>query len=174
MITREMLINEFVKTNWDDTAITVDTGDVVVVTPCAYEDISSVEDCEYFLMNSDVVYLCGYEDIDDVVNTLNGFAEIKEKSYTEEEKLRDYYNKHLRDATEADWELSHRVSDVIYDMWVKTPERHAWFDFADAHMSEVADSLGIAVESAQKAFNLSCDADWYSDWHKDVYGYRPR
>ena len=174
MFTKEMLVKEFVKNNWDDTSVTVDTGDVVWITPCGYGTISSLEDCEYFLMNSDVVYLCGHDHIDGVVETLNKFDELKQESYSEEEKLREFFNEHLRYATEEDWALAGKVFDVLYKMERASTEHKSWHDFADAHMGEVADTLGITVEYAKKMHDLSSDASWYSDWYKDVYGHRPR
>ena len=92
------------------------TGDKVKITLCGMEDIKSVNDIEYFLMECRFPW-AGSSKIEDVAKLLNNWQAKIDEDDEEKQKLRKYYE-----------------------------ENYGTEKFDD---------------------------DWFSDWHKDVYGFRP-
>lgn len=101
-----------------ETPIYCPDGTLVWVTPCSSVEISSIEDCEYFLCEGDLPYM-GNSKLDKLVDSLNRHAELVAEAEAEKIKLRKFFERHEQDGWDDD----------------------SW--------------------------------SWYSDWHKDVYGFRP-
>ena len=91
-------------------------GDKVKITLCGMDDIKSVNDIEYFLMECRFPW-AGSSKIEDIAKLLNNWQANIDEEDSEKQKLRKYYE-----------------------------ENYGTEKFDD---------------------------DWFSDWHKDVYGFRP-
>lgn len=70
----------------------------------------------------------------------------------------------LSNLVEKTWETD--FHDLVYDVYkqVSTAEHIAYRNYAEA------DFLEYASHKDEPNF----DWDFYSDWHKDIYGFRPR
>lgn len=78
---------------------------------------------------------------------------------------RDGYDWHiLSDLVDATWDTEWH--EIVYDMYtrVNAEEDIAYREYAEADFLEYASHKGEA----------DFDWDFYSDWHKDIYGFRPR
>ena len=117
--TIESIIKAFEENHFKATTITCPDGVEVVVTPCSYaEEITSVDQCDYFLVHGDMPWMGGSK-LEDVVKEINDHARLAEELDNERKELRVFFDKHQTEGWNDD----------------------AW--------------------------------SWYSDWHKDLYGYRP-
>lgn len=174
--TKAELISRFDNNEWNSITITIkSTGDSILITPCSQvvKNITCEKDCEWFLMDCDSVNLTGHDNLDDVADTLNRFVEIKNQNKDEKIKLREYYDDNIAGYDDDDLILGHKVSRIIYDAWMSTKCKDKLYDFADKYMPNVAKELDISIDKATMVYTLSCHMSTYSDWHKDVYGYRP-
>lgn len=118
MLTNESVIKAFQANNFKDTVLTCPDGAEVVVSPCGYGEITSVAQCEYFLVYGDLPWM-GAETLEALVKQLNRHAQDVQEAQREKDKLARYFR-------------NHEASGWDDDSW-----------------------------------------EWYSDWHKDLYGYRP-
>lgn len=172
--TKQELIKRFTENNWEALDLEMKTGDFVRVTPCFYgDDIpTKPEDCEWFLMDCATINLCGSDKIEDVANQLNSFADDLVKDAKEKDQLADFYDKHLAWATADDRQKAYDAHGKFYDYFIGSGL--TWDETEEKHLPDVAKDLGMTLEDAKKYLGLSMDFSWYSDWHKDLYGYRPR
>lgn len=174
--TKSALISKLDANEWNTISILVKaTGDYVMITPCSQMigNITCEKECEFFLLDCDSVNLVGANTLDEVADTLNRFDEIKRQSKDEKTRLREYYKEHIAGYENEDLRLGSTISDMIYKAWMKTNREDKLYDFADAYMEKVAKELNISINKANAAYELRCHMDTYSDWHKDVWGYRP-
>lgn len=120
-MTKEYIINQLENNNWDTTEIKLADGTHVYITPCGSgprSSIRTIDDCEFFLINSDIADLSD-DDLDVIAEKLTNINQLRDEDHEEKAKLRRYFDEHEKNGwDEASW-------------------------------------------------------GWYSDWHKDLYGYRP-
>lgn len=171
--TRE-LVKRFQQNGWDRLDLEMKTGDWVTITPCFYGDTTPTkpEDCEYFLLDSSAMNLCGSEKLEHIADTLNRFESLLSDDAKEKAELADFYKQHIAWATKEDWTKSHEVFDGVYEMF--RTSGLGWEENAEKALPVVASKLGLTLDNAKKYLALSEDSQMYSDWHKDLYGYRPR
>lgn len=173
MFTKEMLIELFVSCNWDECKIYMDCGDVVWITPCpAYgkdrHNVSSIDDIDFFLMDSTGINLYGCEDINDVVKTLNEYEVRKSEDANEKIKLSEFFESCIKGHTTKEYEYGIQIYKVL-----ESKDNYSWdkrYEFLDTLVSEI----DINKKRAHDALNLVDNCGTYSDWYKDVYGHRPR
>lgn len=168
--TRKALIKRFEENGWKELMLTLKTGDRVWITPCYYgKGIPSAENIEYFLMESDSVYLCGSERLDKVAETLNNFSQIKDEDEQSKLELQQYFRDNIEGHSESEWELGANLNRA---MW-KNPE-YNWQTPLHTVALGLADQFGVTTDEAENALRLIECAETYSDWYKDVWGHRPR
>lgn len=107
--------------DWEKVTIKHECGDEIIITPCGNGKLNA-KNVEYFLCDSPELPWLGTDKIDNLVNELLGYEDLKKEHDEEKKKLAEYKTKMLNAKTADDFESMY---------------------------------------------------DWYSDWHKDVYGYRP-
>ena len=119
--TVESIVKILSDNGWKETEITCPDGAEIVINPCGYGDVKSLDDVDCFLVYADIPWMGGMNGkrIGELVEQINGHAQAVADLESEREELRKYF-----EGGEADG-------------WTQ----HDW--------------------------------SWYSDWHKDLYGYRP-
>lgn len=172
--TTKELVKRFQNNGWDRLDLEMKTGDWVTITPCFYGDTNPTrpEDVEYFLLDSSAMNLCGSEKLEHIADTLNRFESLLSDDAKEKDQLVNFYNEHIAWATKEDWEKSHQVFEGVYESFRQSGSN--WEKNAEECLPSVALNLGMELADAKKYLGLSEDSQFYSDWHKDLYGYRPR
>ena len=168
--TREALIKKFEESKWEEITLTIKaTGDKVRITPCGYvSEIHSLKEVEYFLMDCATVNLCGSPSIDKIAKTLNEFAKLKEESESDSMRLEKFFKENIKGHTEEEYKIGSKIYDMVH-------EEHVSFQTPYEEIAErFHKRLGITKEKAMACFKLVEDCGFYSDWHKDVWGHRPR
>lgn len=170
--TRKALINRFEENNWKELEITLKTGDRVWITPCPImygEKVNSVDDIEYFLLASDSINLCGSSNIDDVAETLNNFSQLKEEDENSRIELQRFYEENIAGHSDEEWKLGHELHKMMYEN-----PKYNWETPFSVVAADLANQLGGDANQFEAALRLVENGGTYSDWHKDIYGYRPR
>ncbi len=170
--TRKALINRFEENNWKELEITLKTGDRVWITPCPTmygENVNSVDDIEYFLLASDSINLCGSSNIDDVAETLNNFSQLKEEDENSRIELQRFYEENIAGHSDEEWKLGHELHKMMY-----ANPKYNWETPFSVVAADLANQLGGDANQFEAALRLVENGGTYSDWHKDIYGYRPR
>lgn len=96
---------------------------------------------------------------------------------SEAQQLREFYNTHIRDKTDYGID-TYAVYTLGHELWrtLETKEKYGYlYDFMRSpEFVEVASKkFKVSPEQLVEAINYSEARDVYSDWHKDVYGFRP-
>lgn len=168
--TKKALISRFEANGWQELKLTLKTGDTVWITPCYYgEGTPSESNIEYYLMNSDAIYMCGADTLDKVANTLNNFSTLKKEDASEKETLQKYFEENIAGHSDEEWKLGNSLYDMMYDL-----PNYNWSTPLHDAAVELSDRVGLSVQTVENALRLIECASTYSDWYKDVYGHRPR
>lgn len=170
--TRKALINRFNENGWNDLELTLKTGDQILISPCPADygkKAASVNDIEYFLIYSDSVHLCGSSNIDDIAKTLNNFSELKAQDISEKEELQTFYDEHIAGHSDKEWKLGNALSSMMCNN-----PNYSYETPLSEVAKDLAEQLNGDAEQFEAALVLVENASTYSDWYKDVYGYRPR
>jgi hypothetical protein len=97
---------------------------------------------------------------------------------SEEQQLRDFYNTRIKN--KPDYGIDgYEVYTLGHELWhtLETKEKYGYlYDFMRSpEFVEVASKkFNVSPEQLVDVINYSEARDTYSDWHKDVYGFRPR
>ena len=115
-----------------------------------------------------------------LVEALKAEAEALVRAEEERKALARLAEK-LNSFTEADFALGHAITRLGYEMWLSLPsevkaEGYVFCEKAVAVYitAYVAAHPEVSEEQCRRGVEASELASTYSDWHKDVYGYRPR
>ncbi len=142
---------------------------------------SNISDIEYFGVEawngSKNLQLYGSEDIVEVAHMYNNLPVFAKEHDDDENSLHKFYNDKVAGYTEEQWQLSHRVSHLVYEGWGKARdngENLNYDDYVNKYMPDIAVKMHLPLEVANDALELSHNASMYSDWSKDVYGRRMR
>lgn len=120
-MTKEYIANKLAENNWNTTEIKLADGSSVYITPCCSgpkSSIRTIDDCEFFLVDSDLTYLSD-DNLDTIAENLTNITQLRAEDDKEKTRLHHYFEEH----EESGWDN---------DSW-----------------------------------------GYYSNWHKDLYGYRP-
>lgn len=174
--TKNELEKRFAENGWNKLELTMRNGITINVTPCWYGDVppAKASECEWFLLDCAEVNLNGDERIEKVAETLNNFEDILQSSNQEKIQCQKFYQDHIEGHSKEERLLGHQVYDQLWNKGYEENQSAFNDEFCDAHLPAIAENLGVSVETAKKALKLSFDLNWYSDWHKDLYGFRPR
>lgn len=168
--TKKALIKRFEENGWKELELTLKTGDTVWITPCHYGGgTPSVDNIEYYLMDSDSVYLCGSESLDKVAETLNNFSTLKKEAASEKETLQKYFEDNIAGHSDAEWQLGRELNKILWDN-----PKYSWQTPLKELAEDLAGELNGDADKFESALKLIDCASTYSDWYKDVYGHRPR
>ena len=161
--TANALIQRFTQNGWRPLTLTIKaTGDKVTITPCIYDGTDTAEtvnDCEYFLMDCATINLCGADTIEEIADQLNNFAETKAQDIDDKQRLKQFYQTNLAGFNKHDFQMSHIAYDLI--------------ECQKLSIEEAATQMKVSIEDANKYITLSHSFSFYSDWHKDLFGFRP-
>jgi hypothetical protein len=181
MITNDMkneelkmvMIDAWIQNSFNDIEIITSNNDSVIVTPCCYADVKSIENVEYYLTYGGCDPHMGGENLDELVDKFINYTELANKTESEKNKLKEYFNKHIKGHTKTELE----IGNACYSS--------AW-DLSNDHTSigEVLKNnefiVGMAVRfgktetEIKNSIELSDHVSFYSDWYKEYYGYRPK
>ena len=167
---KKYLLSEFEKSGWEAATLETSQGDFVI-EPFGISDGTMTEkNIEHYFVYGSVPWLEA-DTLDEVVSNLYD-VEAKAAEYEEEKaKLREFFEQHIKPVSEEEWKVSRAITDINFkDM--KPGERYS--DTVQRNKSKISRDFNLdsdaydALVEAQDNFNL------YSDWHKDIYGFRPR
>lgn len=179
------LIDRLAEKNFKETiTLTMkENGHHITINPCSQGDIQSVEDIEYYLIDdkdADFELDFSGDSLAEIAGILAHYHDFyirtKEETMDEKAKLRAYYHKHLdkseqlcQDARNlCSYLCNHfeeKNSDVLIENFSLILQKNKQVD--DSHLEEIK----AYVKDLYEYIN---HAEFYSDWHKDIYGYRPR
>lgn len=96
----------------------------------------------------------------------------------EEQRLRDFYNTHIKGKTDYGID-TYAVYSLAHELWrtLDTKEKYTYiYDFMNSpEFVEIAsEKFGASPEHLRAAMDYAEAKGTYSDWHKDLYGFRPR
>ena len=96
----------------------------------------------------------------------------------EEQQLRDFYNTHIKDKPTYGLDTYDvcRLGDKLWRT-LETKERYTYlYDFMKSpEFIDVAiKKFNVSPEQLVAVIDYAEAQDTYSDWHKDLYGFRPR
>lgn len=152
-ITKKLAENNFDKTTFTDKK----TGCKIIVTPCSYSPIANIKDIDYFLVAADHDGFYGTDDIKSLAEELCSVEELINASDAEKSKLTEFFKAHL-DGNLGNLNLANSVSIDLYN---------------GENEDNVCSKYNIDKTELIRLKSLADDFQFYSDWHKDVYGYRP-
>ena len=152
-ITKKLSDNSFNKTVFTDKK----TGCEIIVTPCSYGPINDIKDIEYFLVDASRDGFYGTDNIKDLAEELCSVEEVIKASDAEKSKLADFFKSHL-DGNLDDLDLANNIALDLYH---------------GENEDNVCTRYNIDASELTRLKSLSDNFQFYSDWHKEVYGYRP-
>ena len=172
--TKNELIKRFTANGWTELTLQMKSGDTVIITPCYYGDDTpkSDKECEWFLMDSSTIYLIGGETLDIIAEQLNNFENLKDEREKEKVSLANFYNEKIGSKSEADRLLATNLSHYIFDTW--TDQSCSYDEHVDNITAEACRFFNIDTKKFHELLDIEEARSIYSDWHKDVYGRRPR
>ena len=96
----------------------------------------------------------------------------------EEQRLRDFYNTRIKGKTDYGID-TYAVYSLAHELWrtLDTKEKYTYiYDFMNSpEFVEIAsEKFGASPEHLRAAMDYAEAKGTYSDWHKDLYGFRPR
>ena len=150
----------------------------VTVDPCrGYGD-----EIEFYLLYAPGVNLCGSDKIEEVADIINNIDEIIAESDADKAKLAAYYEKNIKGKKaycdsyklycfcHEEWS---KALDAAKNTAIKMPTM-CDIETSDEFLEAASKKFGITTEQVSETLKLSDANQFYSDWHKDLYGYRPR
>lgn len=167
------LTNRLEKANFKEISITMKkSGDKIFITPCTQMlTIESMDDIEYFLLQSTGINLLGCDTIDELATTIQNYETQREHDLGERDRLKEYYETNIKGHNKIELADGNKYSIKLHEDWLKQPEMsyedfEAQYDIASLDPQKTIDEIKS---------NLSLSHAWsfYSDWHKDLYGVRP-
>ena len=114
-ITVETLAKIFEENGYRKIAFEMNNKDMVYITPVGYGEVNTLSDVEWFLMDSDRINLCGGDNIDKIVRTINEYNRLIEEHYEGIEALKSHVRKYGR---KSDMDF---VSDYHKDLFGHRP-----------------------------------------------------
>ena len=86
-----------------------------------------------------------------------------------ERELDDFFHTRIACHTEKEYQFGNALASVLYNAGMSPYD-----DDSQTVPYLVALFPVLDCETAKSLLRLVCDCDYYSDWHKDIYGFRPR
>lgn len=167
------LTSRIEKANFKEISITMKkSGDEIKITPCAQMlTIKSMDDIEYFLLQSTGINLLGCDTADELATTIQNYEAKREHDLNERNELKKYYETKIKGHNEIELADGNKYSIKLYEDWRKQPEMSyddfvAQYDIASLDPQKTTDEI-------QNNLALANAWNFYSDWHKDLYGVRP-
>ena len=129
-------------------------GEEIEIVPCLYDDSKEgLENVEYWLIYSQHPWVSS-SNFDDIVKYFAHYEDYCKKDLDEKAELQAYYNKYFANKSS---EQIRAEQEELYN--IITERRKNGLTYETGLYDNMPD-YG--------------DWSWYSDWHKDCYGYRPR
>lgn len=177
MMTNSDILNRIIwafEADYDDFVIEVDEGIKVSVEIFDFYDAECIDDCAYFMGYCNGARF-GAENLDEFVEKIAEIKEVLDDRDTEIEELNNLKAK-IDAHNNAEKEFAKLCQRVVMDAWYDTALKGSLVDFLNSdECVEIIRSLPFGDENYNnELLQLAFDMDTYSDWHKDVYGFRPR
>ncbi len=110
------LVDRFMENGFKAVTMTMEcNGDRVTITPCGYKDITSIDDVEFFLMDSGKVNFCGGESLTYVAKCISEYEDRLAEDARAVESLKKYIREH---GERSNWDV---VSDWHKDIFGHRP-----------------------------------------------------
>lgn len=170
--TEQMLREKFTANGWQPMSVRTPTRDVIKITPCAYgpDDVADEKSVGHYLLDCDCdVMLWGASSLRELAGIVDGFAAVKAEDADQKRKLKEFYVKHIQHVGMPWWNLSFRLMQD----WIGITIDEGIQDRTEI-CRLIAESRGLEEQTVKYCMDIQDDWSTYSDWHKDVYGRRPR
>ena len=128
-------------------------GEKIEIVPCLYDDTKEgLENVEYWLIYSHHPWVSSSK-FEDIVDYFTNYEDYCNKDLDEKAQLKAYYDKYFASKSSEQIRAEQtEINDIII-------ERR---------------NVGITIDNGlYDDLPDYGDWNWYSDWHKDCYGYRP-
>lgn len=136
-----------------------------------------------------MAYIFTYKDYDrydemskEEQRAFNAWIDEEDMKYRDENepKLQKFYETHIKGHTSEELKLGNDICMKAYEWHKEVPkDMQTGYVFDDSltdyYLGRYHSEINpCPIEVLRKAYNLANDFSFYSDYHKDVYGYRPR
>lgn len=96
----------------------------------------------------------------------------------EEQRLKDFYNTCIKGKTDYGID-TYAVYSFAHELWrtLDTKEKYTYiYDFMESpeFVKVASEKFGASPEHLMAAMDYAEAKSTYSDWHKDLYGFRPK
>lgn len=167
---KKYLLSEFEKSGFEAATIETSKGDFVI-EPFGFSDGEMTEkNIEHYFVYGSVPWL-GADTLDDVVDGLYDIEAKAEEYEADKVELREFFEKNVKPVSDEDWKLSRKITDYNFDD-MKSGESYT--DTVERNKEVLMKKFGIDSETYDRLDKAQSDFNLYSDWHKDIYGFRPR
>ena len=175
---QEELIKRLTDAEWHKITINMKkSGHDLTISPCAQTaDINKLEDVEYFLVESPELPWLGGDTIEVISEQIANYDKHLAEKVDKGKKLRDFYQKNLSGHTAKELRHGNDYFGKIFEIWQQNRKDNeiSLDDLINSYdMSTIAEN-NDTVDYIKTAIAVSMAFSTYSDWHKDVYGHRPR
>lgn len=169
---KELLLSMWKDNNWKEISVEANS-ECITIVPCSDFEIKSESDCEWYLVYCCVPYLGG-NSLDELCDSLSKYADIVRENEDSKDKLRAYFDEHIKGHKKSNLEIGHKAHDKAWDYMRTHNCTFGEAEKAPAVLSAIAKEYNVTEEKVQKCIDLSSSVSFYSDWYKDIYGHRPR
>lgn len=133
------------------------------------------KECEYYMDHGE---FGKYYDVYDLIYTVNR-DEYKEEN---EMDFIHFYNEHIKGHSKEELQLGNKIAYAAREVYRNLPKEETeniYYIFDDSLLGVYAATYweshrNYFIQDLLNALKFSLAFESYSDWHKDVYGFRPR
>lgn len=166
-VTYNELLKRLTASAFEPIELTMKCGDKILITPCAWgNELNTLSDIEYFLVESERLPYMGQNSLIEVAAELCDYESLIAKQEDEKSRCRKFFEEHIKGHTSEQLNLGNKLA---INFCQRQPEITR-----EEYLEEMADRTGKSYEMLSNAMSFSDDLSFYSDWHKDLYGFRPR
>lgn len=167
----------FVENDFSEMLIKTELGDVLVEPQTLNPEVDmSFDTVDYYLVYKGSYNGLSSDTIDGFVNKLVSIKEDYAISESHKDYLADFHRMYLSKWTSQDLAKGNSIADYVRKNINPAfqPDGQAFTEQLD-YIAEIShDAFGVTQEEFKDLYGLSHDYDYYSDFHKELYGYRPR
>lgn len=168
-VVKQYLTEQFEANGYKPVEIKTSEG-WVYIEPYCYADEPSLDKVEFYNIEGPVPWM-GSSTLDGACNEVASISESVKSHKESKKELAEFYKNNIEGATEEDKIFSRKVISKVMEDWKGDSSLD---EFYEAHRSEYAQHFGISEKELDDAYQLQEALGTYSDWHKDLYGFRPR
>lgn len=159
------LLHRLLKNSFNPIILTM--KDLTLITISCYTENKQIEqlaDVEYFVLKTQNEKTTEFDSLVKLAAQLTRNDAYNEEK-NDETKLTKYYNKYIKGHTDEHLKIGNTV--------VLTMHQENYKRLTSKLKERFAEQFNCTPEQIKRYYNLANHFEYYSDWHKDVFGCRP-